>query len=136
MRKTPLVFVGNNCYQLDLFNIGTRNCLDRGELSLYVANAQTRWATFKLAVRAMCGYLKQARDFEIFSLANCTIEARRHHLHVAADGEILTLAPPLHYSIRPAALRVCVPHLTDRQVALNRERAESGLQTTGAGPDS
>ena len=134
-RKTPLVFVGNNCYQLDLFHIGTRNCLNGGNLSLYVANAQTRWATFKLVVRAMCGYLKQTRDFEIFSLANCTIEARRHHLHVAADGEILTLAPPLHYCIRPAALRVCVPQLTDRQIALNRDRAEAGLQTASAGTE-
>ena len=133
VRKTPLVFVGNNCYQLDLFNLGKRTCLDRGELSLYVANAQTRWGMFKLIVRAMWGGLKQARDFETLLLSTCQIDARRHHLHVAADGEVLVLSPPLNYRILPGALRVCVPQLTDKQVNQDQVRKDWGLTTEQAG---
>ncbi|MDB5336039.1 MAG: sphingosine kinase [Planctomycetaceae bacterium] len=127
LRKTPLVFVGNNRYQLDLFNLGTRACLDRGELSLYVANAQSRWGMFKLIVRAMCGSLQQARDFETLCLTNCTIGARRHHLHVAADGEVLGLKPPLHYCIRPGALRVCVPRTTAHTLTGTDELPDSPI---------
>lgn len=109
VRRSPLVFVGNNSYQLDLFHIGQRTNLDRGELCLYIANAQTRWAMFQLTVRALFGRLKQARDFETFSLPDCLIESSRPRIHVAADGEVLSLSPPLQYRIRAGTLRVCLP---------------------------
>ncbi len=109
VRKTPLVFVGNNRYQLDLFHIGLRSCLDRGELSLYVANAQTRWGMLKLTLRAIFGGLQQARDFDVFSLPNCLIETKRRTIHVAADGEVFELTPPLQYRVRSGALCVCLP---------------------------
>ena len=109
LRKTPFVFVGNNCYQLDLLNIGMRARLDRGELSLHIANAQNRWGVLKLTLRALFGGLEQARDFETFYLSSCSIEARRHRLHVAVDGEVMKLNPPLRYQIHARALRVCVP---------------------------
>ena len=109
LRKTPFVFVGNNCYQLDLLNIGRRARLDRGEMSLHIANAQDRWGVLMLTLRALFGRLEQARDFETFYLSSCSIETRRHRLHVAVDGEVMKLKPPLRYQIHARALRVCVP---------------------------
>ena len=109
VRKTPLVFIGNNCYQLDLFRIGTRACLDRGELSLYVANAQTRWGMLKLTLRGLFGGLQQARDFETSCLVDCVIESRRRRIHVAADGEVFETAFPLRYRVRAGELGVCLP---------------------------
>jgi diacylglycerol kinase family enzyme len=108
-RKSPLVFVGNNQYQLDLLKIGKRACLDNGELSLYITNTQTRWGMLALTVRAVFGRLKQSRDFEAVCLKQCWIESRRHRLHVAIDGDVIKLRPPLHYRIWPGALRVCTP---------------------------
>src|SRR5687767_8544296 len=35
LRKTPFVFVGNNEYEMDFYNIGRRVALDEGELSVY-----------------------------------------------------------------------------------------------------
>lgn len=113
--KTPLVFVGNNRYQLDLLNAGTRACLDRGELSLYVANVQSRWGMLRLTVRALFGRLKQDRDFEAYCLSSCWIETRRRTLHVAFDGEVEKMTPPLHYRARPGALRVFLPAETDQR---------------------
>src|SRR4030095_2634737 len=36
-RRTPFVFVGNNFYEMEGFNVGTRERLDRGGLSVYLA---------------------------------------------------------------------------------------------------
>lgn len=77
-RKTPLVFVGNNQYELELFRVGTRNCLNSGELSLYVANTSSRWGMFKLGVRAALGRLRQSRDFE--SRCGTAIKIGRAHV--------------------------------------------------------
>jgi diacylglycerol kinase family enzyme len=46
-------------------------------------------------------------------VTEATIETRRVRLLVATDGEIQWMAPPLHYRIRPAALRVLVPRPKD-----------------------
>ncbi|MBC7820096.1 MAG: NAD(+)/NADH kinase [Planctomycetaceae bacterium] len=108
-RKTPLVFIGNNDYQFDLFNFGQRNRLDCGELSLSIAKVHTRWGLFKLTMRSLAGCSDRARDVETFHASSCLIETRRHRLPIALDGEVIHLLPPLHYCIRPAALSVCVP---------------------------
>ena len=111
--KTPLLFVGNNRYRLELPKVGSRDRLDEGILSLYVATAHTRWGMLKLLFRATFGRLRQSRDLESMYSDDLWIESRRRRLHVALDGEVLRLAPPLHYQIWPAALRVFVPHRQD-----------------------
>lgn len=108
-RKTPLVFVGNNIYDLDLLNGGTRARLNRGELSLYIANVQNRWGMLMLILRTGLGRLKQSRDFNSFALSSCSIKSRRRRLHVAVDGEVIRLSPPLDYQVQASALRVIVP---------------------------
>jgi len=108
-RRTPLVFVGNNAYELDLAKGGSRARLDRGELSLYIANVSTRWGVVKLIARTLFGQLKQAEDFHRFALRDCRIASRRHRIHVAVDGEVIVLAPPLVYQTRTRSLQVFVP---------------------------
>jgi diacylglycerol kinase family enzyme len=107
--KTPLVFVGNNRYRLDLLNVGARDRLDEGVLSLYVARAQSRWGLFKLVFNAALGRLQQDRDFETLYPRQVWIETRRSRLHVAADGEVMRMNAPLHYEIIPRALNVLLP---------------------------
>ena len=107
--KTPLVFVGNNRYRLELPKIGARDRLDEGVLSLYVATAQTRWGMLKLLFRAALGKLRESRDFEAMYTTEVWVETRHRRQHVAIDGEVVRLHPPLHYRIRPRALRVLVP---------------------------
>ncbi len=107
--KTPLLFVGNNRYRLELPKVGSRDRLDEGALSLYVATAHTRWGMLKLLFRAAVGRLRESRDLEAMYVPDVWIETRHRRLHVAVDGEVLRLAPPLHYHVWPAALRVFVP---------------------------
>lgn len=107
--RTPFVFVGNNQYEMESLNIGSRSCLDTGQLSLYATNRIGRLGLIRLALRALFGGLRQEKDFLALSAQEIWIETKHKGLRVALDGEVITMAPPLHYRVRPRALRVCVP---------------------------
>jgi YegS/Rv2252/BmrU family lipid kinase len=110
VRRTPFVFVGNNEYQTGSFQLGARSCLDAGCLSLYVAHRTGRLGLLRLAVRALFGRLSQAKDFDALRAQEVWVETHRpKRLHVATDGEVAVMTTPLHYRVRPGALRVIVP---------------------------
>lgn len=107
--RTPFVFVGNNEYETGLFSKATRQCLDRGELSLYVARATDRGGLLRLLAYALVGRLDEARDVEARCLSELEVQAGTPQLLVALDGEVARLKPPLRYRTLPRALRVVVP---------------------------
>jgi diacylglycerol kinase family enzyme len=111
-RRTTCLFIGNNRYELDAFAVARRPRLDDGGLWIYIANARSRWALLQLAVRAFLGRLEPARDFTLTRLEAVQVSSRRYRLQVALDGESVTIETPLHYRIRPRALRVIVPEPT------------------------
>ena len=108
-RKTPFVFVGNNEYEMDLYNIGRRPSLERGKLSLYFLHRQGRSGLVMLMWKTLTGGLKQWKDFEAVETEHVTIRARRRRIRVAFDGETDIMRPPLEYRILPKALKVIVP---------------------------
>ena len=108
-RRTPFVFIGNNEYRMEGFNIGERARIDGGQLSVYVAQRPTRYGLMKLALRALFGRLRQAREFDALLAQELTIETRHRRMRVAIDGEVTVMIPPLRYRLRPASLPVIVP---------------------------
>jgi diacylglycerol kinase family enzyme len=107
--ETPILFVGNNRYETGLFGLGTRATLDEGELFLCAITAQTRLGLAGAMMRALFGRLDQARDFIVISSCEARVDSPRARLHVAADGEAIVLETPLHYRIRPKALKLIAP---------------------------
>ncbi|HSQ20224.1 MAG TPA: diacylglycerol kinase family protein [Blastocatellia bacterium] len=107
--RTPFVFIGNNEYQMESFNIGSRGRLDSGQLSLYVTPRTGRLALIKLALRALFKRLRESRDFVAISTNELWVETRRSGVRIAVDGEIAVMQSPLHYRVIPLALRVIVP---------------------------
>ena len=107
--RTVCAFVGNNRYQLDLLSLGARTALDRGELCLYLLLPETRLALVALALQALLGRSADAAELESFLVPALEIDSRRRRLHVALDGEVRALRPPLRYRIRPGALPVLAP---------------------------
>ncbi|MEO5735177.1 MAG: hypothetical protein ABIN96_00225 [Rubrivivax sp.] len=105
-RRTPFVFIGNNEYRVDGFAMGERERLTGGRLSLYVAQRPGRLRLLQLALRALVGRLKQARDFDVLLATETVVESRHHRLRVATDGETTVMKPPLRYRIRPPGLTV------------------------------
>lgn len=109
-RKTPFVMIGNNEYQMESLQLGARSCLDAGHLSLYVAHRTGRLGLLWLAVRALFGRIRQAKDFDALCAQEIWVETRRpKRLPVATDGEVTVMMTPLHYRVLPGALRVIVP---------------------------
>jgi YegS/Rv2252/BmrU family lipid kinase len=108
-RKTPFLFVGNNAYEMDIYNIGRRASLTDGKLSVHLLKRGGRAALLLLVIRTIFGRLRQAKDFEEYSTARLEVAARKDRVLVALDGEVTNMDSPLTFRILPAALRVIVP---------------------------
>jgi diacylglycerol kinase family enzyme len=118
---TPLVFIGNNRYEMSLLALGKRESLDGGELWLYVASHRGRVGFVSLALRAVIGRLDQARDFLGVAVPAVVIEDRRRMIPIAFDGEVCEVESPLRCRSRAASLPVIVPAPRDDS---DRSRAE------------
>ncbi|MEP6977058.1 MAG: diacylglycerol kinase family protein [Thermoleophilia bacterium] len=89
--EARVIFVGNNAYELDVFNVGERERLDEGVLHLYTLE----------------GWLPSAWNDskgETF-----TVETPDSKVDAAIDGEPVELESPLRFEVRPRALRVLLP---------------------------
>jgi diacylglycerol kinase family enzyme len=111
--RTPFVFIGNNEYEMETLNVGRRACLDKGELSLYMTNRTSRLGLVRLALKALFGGLHQEKDFLAFCTSEIWIGTKHKHARVALDGELAVVEPPLHYRVRPGALRVLAPNAAE-----------------------
>lgn len=109
LHKSPIIFVGNNHYGLEPGNLGKRERLDEGELSIHIAKVETRKGFLMLVLRGMFGRLRASRDLQILKGRSAEITSSTSRLPVALDGEVEFLNPPLRYAIRSQALRVFVP---------------------------
>jgi hypothetical protein len=94
--RTPFVFVGNNRYGGD----GRRAHLDAGTLCLVTARVTSRLGLLRT--------LAPRRALDEACVPEACIGSRKTRLRVATDGEVVALAPPLRYRVRPGALRVMV----------------------------
>lgn len=109
VRRTPFIFIGNNEYAIEGFNVGRRARLDAGQLCLYMARRTGRLGLLRFALKALFGRLRYEKDFHALCTREVFVETKRSRLHVATDGEVTVMQTPLHYRSRPGALRVVVP---------------------------
>jgi diacylglycerol kinase family enzyme len=108
VRKTPLLFVGNNVYQIEGLTLGRRPRLDGGCLWLYVTHRVGRLGLLGLGLGALLGLLRPGQ-FDSITTQTLTVESHHRQLRVATDGEVSLMETPLRYNLRPLALRVVVP---------------------------
>lgn len=113
VRRAPVVFVGNNEYQMEGLRIGRRERLNGGELCVYVLHGHGGLALLRYLGRSLVGRLYREGDFDYLSTQAVRIESRHNKIKVALDGEVMRLAQPLEYKIRPRALRVLAPKITE-----------------------
>ncbi len=105
----PFVFVGNNEYNVEGFDLGSRDSLSGGLLSVYVAHRVGRLGLLGLLLRALVGRLRTADGFDVYTAREISVEPHGARVDVSTDGEIIGMKSPLEYRIRPGALRVIVP---------------------------
>ena len=108
-RRTPLVFIGNNRYEMNGLKVGSRPSLETGKLAVYVLHREGALSLLQMGIEAVVGRLRDGVDFDFLLTDSVRIEVPRPRVHVATDGEVSTFAPPLAYRIHPRALRVLAP---------------------------
>ena len=106
---TPLLFVGNNDYRLDIGAPGRRESLDDGTLCVLVMRKKTRAGFFAASVRALLNRTRPDDMVRLDGVERLQVDSRRSHLAVSLDGEVVRAIPPLDYRIRKRALRVVAP---------------------------
>jgi diacylglycerol kinase family enzyme len=105
---TPFLFVGNNRYQITGLEIGTRSKLDSGQLWVCTAPHAGRRNFARIALSTLVG---RATDQELNALEvkEIWVQPGTPRVNVSIDGEVSVMDAPLHYAVRPKALRVVVP---------------------------
>jgi diacylglycerol kinase family enzyme len=111
--RTPFIFVGNNEYVAEGFNLGSRRALDTGRLSVFVAPDLGRFEILTLPLKAIAGRLETDAHFANFTAATVSVELRRPRASVAIDGELTIMRAPLDFRVRRGALRLLVPAAPD-----------------------
>ncbi|GAB1594897.1 diacylglycerol/lipid kinase family protein [Lysobacter claricitrinus] len=108
-RRTPFVFVGNNPYVLEGPHAGSRDCLDGGQLCVHVLRTASPFALIGLALRALFGRLSGSDELEHMTTTELVVRAHHPRVRLARDGEVAMADAPLHFRVRPRALRVFAP---------------------------
>ena len=106
---TPLLFVGNNEYRVDIGAAGERESLSDGRLCVLVLAKKTRLGFFAAGLRALFNRARAEDMVELKDVRSLRVSSARSHLRVAVDGEVEVMEPPLDYRIRAKALNVLAP---------------------------
>ncbi len=108
--RTPMLFVGNNRYDLTPTRLGQRKSLEDGLLSVYVVKRRSPLRLAGFAVRTLIGRADFNRDFAaVGEVEKLTVEAHAGTIDIAIDGEVMRLKSPLVFEALPQALEVIVP---------------------------
>ena len=107
---TPLLFVGNNDYRIDIGAPGQRESIEDGRLSVFVMRKKTRSGFIAASIRALFNRARADDMVQLENVDRLRVSTRKRMLAVSLDGEVVRAEPPLEYKIRPKALRVIAPN--------------------------
>lgn len=108
--RTPFVFVGNNRYTGHLLAANLRPRLDEAQLCLYTTRARRHFTLIRLVWQSLLRSIDTVDALEVHTLKAATISSPAGQpIPLAMDGEVVEMAAPLRFHIRPGALRVLAP---------------------------
>lgn len=87
----------------------TKDPAGPGHLEIHAMRAPGLMQWVRVAVKAMVGNWRDDANVETRVADEARFITSRKRLRVMNDGEVVLLAPPVTYRIKPAALRVLVP---------------------------
>ena len=106
---TPLLFVGNNDYRIDIGAPGHRDSLQDGKLCVLVMRKKTRRGMIAASIRALLNRARPDDMVRLDDVARLRVASRRKHLPISVDGEVTALTSPLDYKVRKRAFKVIAP---------------------------
>ncbi|MBK3399796.1 MULTISPECIES: diacylglycerol kinase family protein [Methylobacterium] len=104
--RTLAVVCGD--YREGLGQVLSRAGVDGGHLTLYLVETLSAARLVRLGLGFAVGEWRRLPDLERHETDALMLDARKA-LRVMNDGEVVLIAPPLHYRLRASALRVLVP---------------------------
>lgn len=103
--KTPLIFIGNNKYDLDQVGLAERSNIDAGVLFLYVIRTKRLIGILQLVVSILVGKRNSTKDL-LATTKEIEIRSRKKVLKISMDGEVKSMETPLIYKVHPGGLKV------------------------------
>ncbi len=103
--KTPLVFIGNNKYDLDQVGLAKRRHINTGLLFLYIIRTKRLIGILQLVVSILVGKRDATKDLHI-TTKELEIRSRKEALKVSMDGEVKSMETPLIYKVHPGGLKI------------------------------
>jgi diacylglycerol kinase family enzyme len=122
-RVTPLLFVGNNRYEVAGLEIGRRTSLNSGQLWVCMAPRAGRRNLVRMALRALTGRVTD-HELNAFEVEEIWVQTGTRWVNVSTDGEVSIMNAPLHYRIRPHALGVVVPARRGEKLLADHDAAD------------
>ena len=107
--RTPLIFIVNNAYQLDEIGLGGRECIEKGEMVVFVAADTGRLGMLRHAFALMTGLAIPKHTFTRFCCREMRIRTNRRRQIIARDGERARVEGELHVRVLHDDLRVLSP---------------------------
>jgi diacylglycerol kinase family enzyme len=107
--RVPSLTIAVNALDAACPRLFARARLDGGELAVYVIDRLRLRDLLRLAARLLGGRLLDGVVLTEIRAQEVVISRRRGAFRVMNDGEVMLLASPLHYRVRPRALRVLAP---------------------------
>jgi diacylglycerol kinase family enzyme len=107
--RSRFVFVCNNPEELHYFNLPGMECIEADKFAVYVPQPLTPAAILRLGFRMLGRQAQERRDFVKFCAHDLLLEIEPSRVPVSLDGEVRIMESPLHYRLRPRALRIRVP---------------------------
>lgn len=102
--STPLIFVGNNTYELSGLTF-QRSQLQEGVLSIYIVIGKSRLSLFWALIGLILGRKNVSKRLKSFRAKNVVIPTYKQ-VRVSRDGEHEKMASPLRYSVEESSLYI------------------------------
>lgn len=104
-----MVWVGNGQYSLEPTALTEREELDEAMLDVRILRAGTRLPKVGAFLALVGGNAESSRHLDRRLVQTCTLAFRSALVQAALDGELVTLANPVHVQCSQTALRLRVP---------------------------
>lgn len=107
-RRTPIIFVVNNAYQLEQMGLDGADAIAQDKLVVLIAPNTGRLGLMRHAAALALGIAKRRTDYEMISGARIKIDMKRKRRPVARDGELSRMSGPFELHHAPGPLKVMV----------------------------
>lgn len=103
------IAVANNAYDEGFGRVFSRERLDGGKLTVYVAERITVTDTLRMIGGMIIGRWRAASTFSVFEADTVMLDRHKKLVRAMVDGDPVTLENPLQFAMRPGALTVLAP---------------------------